>query len=141
MTMTGSDKVSVRYSDKEPVNGLGMMMGQYLEQNLEEFQVKVRQALKLNISAALEVDKGISSTIHFSRTDIMIENRLSDRADLCLKSSYLLLADVLAGKANPFFEVIKGNIKILKYPLTKPFQAFRLLRFLKIPKELIIQKK
>ncbi len=46
--MTGGDKVIVRYSDKEPVNGLGMMMGQYLEQNLAEFHLKVRQALKLS---------------------------------------------------------------------------------------------
>lgn len=137
--MTGSDKVSVRYSDKESVNGLGMMMGQYLEQNLAEFDDKVRQALKLNICTSIEVDKGISSTICFSKDEIIIENGISDRVDLGLKGPYLLLADVLSGKANPFMEVIKGNLKILKYPLTKPFQALRLIRFLKIPEELIIK--
>ncbi len=137
--MTGSDKVSVRYSDKESVNGLGMMMGQYLEQNLAEFDDKVRQALKLNICTSIEVDKGVSSTICFNKNEIIIENGISNRADLYLKSPYLLLADVLSGKVNPFMEVIKGNLKILKYPLTKPFQALRLIRFLKIPEELIIK--
>jgi len=139
--MTNNESVSVHYSEEEPVNGLGMMIGQYLEQNLAEFETKVRQALKLNICTALEVEKGISTSIRFSQADIMIENGISHHADLCLKSSYLLLADVLSGKTNPFIEVIKGNIKIFKYPLTKPIQALRLIDFLKIPEELIIRDK
>jgi hypothetical protein len=139
--MAEGKKVAVRYSEAEPVNGLGQMMGQYLEQNLAEFHSKVRQALKLNICAAITVDKGISATIRFKRDDILIENGVSDSADLGMRGSYLLLADVLAGKASPFLSVIRGDLKILKYPWRKPFQAIRLIRFLKIPKALIIRSK
>ncbi len=118
-----------------------MMIGQYLEQNLQDSDKKVRQGLRLTFCASIELDNGISTTIRFARSHIKIEDGVAKDVDLHMKSSYNILADLLSGKAGPFGAMIKGEVKILKMPLTKPFQMVRLLSFLKIPEELIIRSK
>jgi putative sterol carrier protein len=137
--MNQTDKISVEYGTDPAVNGLGMMIGQYLEQNLAEFEDKVRQGRKLHISASVEVEKGISTTIKFNGDEITIKNGVSADTDLHLNSSYATLADILSGKANPVKSVISGKIKIKKFSPSKPFQSMRMLNFLKIPQELLIE--
>lgn len=137
--MKDQGKIAVEFANGQKVNGLGMMIGQYLEQNLEEFEEKVKQALRLNIATSIEVEKGISTTIKFVRDRISIQNGVTDDTHLHLKSSYATLADVLTGKMNPFRGVMRGEIKIVKFPSTKAFQALRLLSFLKIPEELLVK--
>ena len=131
--------VTVIYDQEETVNGLGTMIGQYLEQNIEEFENKRKQALKLDICTTVEMDKGIASTIRFSRDKIFIKNGVAEDSDMHMKGSYLTLANILTGKANPVKEILKKNVQIIKHPLMKPIQTFRLLSFLKIPKELLIK--
>ena len=70
--------------------------------------------------------------------EILIENGSGEHLDLHLQSSYLLLANILSGKANPFVEVMKGNIKLRAFP-RKPIQSLKVLSFLKIPPELLIE--
>ncbi|MFO7962886.1 MAG: SCP2 sterol-binding domain-containing protein [Desulfobacterales bacterium] len=138
--MTDHEKtIPVDFVKDEKTNGLGMMIGQYLEQNLDEFDDKVRQARRLNIVTSVEVEKGIATTISFSPDRIVIQNGVSGNAHLHLKSSYMTLADVLSGKINPFKGVMSGEIKIEKIPMSKPLGALRLLRFLKIPEELLVE--
>jgi hypothetical protein len=133
--------ISIEYDQDEKVNGLGMMIGQYLEQNLEEFEDKVKQGLKLSINTSVEVEKGISTTIKFFGNRIFIQNGVSADTHLHLKSSYAVLAKVLSGTLNPATGVVGGEIKIIKIPTAKPFQAIRLLNFLKIPEELLVNGK
>lgn len=135
--MTDKDKITVEFLKEEKTNGLGMMIGQYLEQNLDEFKDKVKQARRLKIATSVEVEKGIATTIRFSPDTILIRNGISGTAHLHLKSSYMTLADVLTGKINPVKGVTSGEIRMKKLPLTKPFSAIRLLNFLKIPEELL----
>jgi hypothetical protein len=137
--MNPQTPIVIEYDKNEKVNGLGMMIGQYLEQNLEEFEDKVDQASKLNIITSVEVEKGISTTIKFHGNRIFIQNGVPRDTHLHLKSSYAILAKVLSGTLNPAAGVLGGEIKLIKLPMTKPFQALRLLSFLKIPEELIIQ--
>ena len=136
--MDENKTIKVHFAADEKTNGLGMMIGQYLEQNLDEFEDKVKQASKLNINTSVEVEKGISTTIKFTPDTILIQNGITQDTHLHLKSSYATLADVLSGKINPFKGVISGEIKLAKVPATKPFQALRLFGFLKIPEELIV---
>ena len=84
------------------------------------------------------MEKGISTTIKFSGDHIFIQNGVPTDTHLHLRSSYAVLAKVLAGTLNPAAGVLGKEIKILKLPATKPFQALRLLSFLKIPEELIV---
>ncbi|MCP4750758.1 MAG: hypothetical protein GY866_07690 [Proteobacteria bacterium] len=136
--MGSNNQITVSYDNQAPINGLGNMIGQYLEQNLRDSEKKVKQGLRLNICTTVEVDRGISISIRFARETILIKNSVGTKADLHLKSSYMLLGELLSGKVNPLVEVVKGNIKLAKIPFTKPFQTLRLLSFLKIPSELIL---
>ncbi len=131
--------VTVIYDQEETVNGLGTMIGQYLEQNIEEFEKKRKQALKLKICTSVEMDKGIATTIRFNKDKIFIKNGIAEDSDMHMKGSYLVLANIVTGKANPVKEILKKNVQIIKHPLMKPIQTFRLLSFLKIPKELLIK--
>ncbi len=128
--------VSVIEAEGEPLNGLGMMMSQYMAQNLAEFEYKEKQALAIRCRVAVEVNKGFAITTVFTGERIIIANGVLEELDLYLKSDYLVLSKVLSGKTSPFFALLKGSIKVKAWP-RRPFQAIRVLRFLKIPKELL----
>ncbi len=130
--------ITIYAPEGEALNGLGMLLKQYLEQNLAEFEAKARQAFRIRGRVAVEVDKGIAITISFQGERIQIKNGVRDHPDLHLSSSYLLLSKVLSGKANPYLELIRRNIKLQALP-RRPYQSIRVLRFLKIPAELLLQ--
>ena len=137
-SMQDLSKISVCTKDGQRLNGLGMMIQQYLEQNFSEFEDKVDAALHVRGRVAVEVEKGIAITLNFQGDKILIENGVSDSPDLHLESSYLLLSKVLSGKANPYAEILRGNIKLKAFP-KKPIQSLKVLRFLKIPTELLLE--
>lgn len=130
-------RISVCEAEGQQLSGLGMMILQYMEQNLAEFEYKVEEGLRIRCRVVVEVDKGIAITTTFMGEKIIIENGVADKPDLYMKSNYLLLAKILSGQASPFMEFLKGNIKLKAWP-RKPFQALRVLRFLKIPAELLL---
>ncbi|MEW6440799.1 MAG: hypothetical protein AB1640_07650 [bacterium] len=131
-------QVSVRPAEGQALNGLGMMLLQYLEQNLHEFGDKREAAQRLRGRVSVEVERGIATTVSFLGNAIEIGNGISPSPDLHLKGSYLLLSKILAGKANPYLEVVRGNIKLLAFP-RRPLQSVRVLGFLKIPSELLLE--
>jgi hypothetical protein len=135
--MTSDTHISVEEAEGQQLNGLGMMMFQYLEQNLADFQYKVKEGLLIRCRVSVEVERGIAVTTTFLGERIILENGVSPDPDLYLKSSYLLLTKVLSGKANPLWELFKGNIKLGAWP-RRPIQSLRVLRFLKIPTELLL---
>jgi len=130
-------QISVEEAEGRPLNGLGMMMFQYLEQNLAEFEYKVEEGLRIRCRVAVEVEKGIAVTTEFLGERIVLENGVPRDPDLHLKSSYILLTKILSGKASPLWELMKGSIKLGAWP-RRPIQSFRVLQFLKIPKELLL---
>ncbi len=129
--------INVNAKTEQALNGLGKMIQQYLEQNLEEFDYKNRQGLKLRGRVSVEVEKGIAVTVNFSGEAILLENGVAPRPDLHIKSSYLNLAKILSGSTSPLKEILQGNIKICRIP-RRPIQAIKILRFLKVPKELLV---
>ncbi|MGW8320047.1 MAG: hypothetical protein ACWGSD_00700 [Thermodesulfobacteriota bacterium] len=133
-----SSPVAVLAVEGQNLNGLGMMIQQYLEQNFAEFEHKVEAGRRIRGRVCVEVEKGIATTVSFQGEEILIENGSGEHLDLHLQSSYLLLANILSGKANPFVEVMKGNIKLRAFP-RKPIQSLKVLSFLKIPPELLIE--
>jgi hypothetical protein len=133
-----SSRISVISAEGRSLNGLGMMIQQYMQQNFAEFDHKVEAGLRIRGRVCVEVEKGIATTVSFQGKEILIENGAGEHLDLYLQSSYLLLANILSGKANPFVEVMKGNIKLRTIP-RKPIQSLKVLSFLKIPPELLIE--
>lgn len=146
--MTGSDgaamkgvpQIAVVAKEGERLNGLGMMMLQYLEQNFSDFREKQEAGRRIQGCMSVEVEKGIGVTLDFQGDRIVIENGVREEPDLHLRSSYLLLSRVLSGKANPYLEVLRGNVRLLAFP-KRPVQSLKVLRFLKIPEELLLEAK
>lgn len=136
--MNPTPRISVCAKEGQALNGLGMMMSQYLEQNFADFEHKVQAGLRIRGRVCVEVEKGIAATVSFQGDKILIENGVGKDPDLYLQSSYLLLAKILSGKANPFVEVMQGNIKLRALP-RRPIQSLKVLRLLKIPPELLLE--
>jgi hypothetical protein len=134
--MGKQDSIRVCSKEGERLNGLGMMMLQYLEQNFTDFEYKVKEGLRIRGSFVTEVDGGVAVTISFNGATVLLENGVAENSDLHLISSYLMLSNVLSGKANPFCGVIRGNIRMMFMP-KRPIQAIRLLRLLKVPSDFI----
>jgi hypothetical protein len=130
--MTQGTRVEVLAADGERLNGLGMMMLQYLEQNFNEFENKSRKALGLRGVVTIEVEKGIASTLSFMGPKIFIKNGIGPNPDLHLNGPYLTFAKILSGQANPFTELLKRNIKLKSWP-KRPIQCLKIMNFLKIP--------
>jgi len=132
------NRISVQSPPDKQLNGLGMMMQQYLEQNFEDFDYKVEEGLKLRGCVTVEVEKEISTTIHFHGSTIQIENGVARDPDLYMSSPYLLLAKTLTGQASPVWGIIQRKIKIKTRP-KRLIQLFKIFRFLKVPRELIVK--
>lgn len=131
-------RVAVSTVEGERLNGLGMMLVQYLEQNLAEFEQKVERALRLRGRVSVEVEKGVATTVSFLGDRILVENGVCRNPDLHIRGSYLLLARILSGKASPFREIARGNLKLARIP-TRPVACLKTLAFLKVPSELLLE--
>jgi len=130
--MTREKKVEVLPADDQDLNGLGMMMLQYLEQNISEFESKSRKALSLRGVVTIEVEKGITSTLSFMGEKILVQNGSGLKPDLYLQGPFLIFSRILSGQANPYLELLKRNIKLKKWP-THPIRCIKIIKFLKIP--------
>ena len=119
-------------------SGLGTMIGQYLEQNLAEFDYKVRQGLGLRGVVSVTVEKGIAATLTFEGAKIYYETGIPGKPDLHLKGSFVVLAGILSGRADPLQEMVRGRIKLGGIP-RRPLMALKILRFLKVPEELLVR--
>lgn len=130
--------VAVSTVEGERLNGLGMMLAQYLEQNLAEFEEKAERALRLRGRVSVEVEKGVATTVSFLGDRILIENGVCRNPDLHIRGSYLVLANILSGKASPFGEIARGNLKLAGIP-ARPLRCLKTLAFLKVPSELLLE--
>ena len=120
--------------EDQKLNGLGNMVLQFMQQEFGALEHKARTAREIKVKMSMEVEGGISVTISFEGDRILVENGVVGKPDLYMAGSYLLMTDILCGKVNPIFEVLKGNIKMKSFP-KKPFQAFKVLGILKLDPE------
>ena len=134
--MTSRASICVLEAEGQQLNGLGMMMLQYLEQNPAGSDYKVEEGLRIRCRVAVKAEKGIAVATDFLGELIVLENGVSPDPDLHLKSTYLLLTKILSGTARPIWKLMKGNFKLGAWP-KRPIQALRVLRFLKIHAELL----
>ena len=122
--------------EDEKLNGLGSMVLQFMQQEFGALEHKARTAREIKVRMSMEVEGGISVTISFEGDRILVENGVVGRPDLYMQGSYLLMTDILCGKVNPIFQVLKGKIKMKSIP-RKPIQAFKVLGILKLDPEAV----
>jgi uncharacterized membrane protein len=115
-----------------------MMVLQYMEQDFADFPHKAEAVSRIHCRIAMEVDKGIAITLSFQGDKVMAENGIVENPDLHIKAPYLLLSQVLCGKASPFIEFLRGRIKLKAFP-RRPIQSLKVLHLLKIPPELRVE--
>jgi hypothetical protein len=117
--------------DGQKLNGLGNMILQFMQQEIGGLEYKSEAARKISCTMSMAVEGGISVSISFSGNRILVENGIINRPDMYIEAPYLLMTDILCGKANPILGVLKGKIKMKAIP-RKPFQAFKVLGLLKL---------
>ena len=130
--------IKVGFDKGDQLNGLATMMIQYLQQNLDEFEHKRKQASGIQATVCVEVQNGVSITISFEKALIRVKNGSTDKADLYLSGSFARMAGILAGKLNPLTELIKNNINVRPL-LRRPIRSYKIIRFLRMPSEFKIQ--
>ena len=129
--MEPATSIPVNKIEGQKLNGLGNMILQFMQQEIGGIEYKSEAARKISCTMSMAVEGGVSVSISFSGNRILVENGIVYRPDMYIAAPYLLMADILCGKANPVLEVLKGNIKMKAMP-RKPFQAFKVLGLLKL---------
>ncbi len=129
--METATSIPVIKIEGQKLNGLGNMILQFMQQEIGGIEYKSEAARKISCTMSMAVEGGVSVSISFSGNRILVENGIVYRPDMYIAAPYLLMADILCGKANPVLEVLKDNIKMKAMP-RKPFQAFKVLGLLKL---------
>jgi hypothetical protein len=132
--MKSEPTIPIYQLEGQKLNGLGNMILQFMQQEIAASEQKSEKARKISCTMSMAVEGGISVTISFAGNRILVENGVILRPDMYMQGSYLLMTDILCGKVNPVFEVLKGNIKMKSIP-RKPIQAFKVLGILKLDPE------
>lgn len=132
MANSGPGDVQVRLRDEEGSSGLGLMTMQYLEQTLADAPERRRQARNLRGRLALEAtDADVIITVHFRGGEIEIEDGSAPPVDAYVGGPYEALIDLLAGRANPLREHLRGRLRV-RSALSKPFFPYRVYNLLKL---------
>lgn len=129
--MADASPAAAAVSAGPDLNGLGMMVVQYLEQELADFPDKAAAASGIRCRIAMAVEKGIAVTVSFRGSEVVVENGIGGGLDLRIQGPYMLLARVLCGQANPLVEVLRGKIRVHGLP-RRPVQLVKVLRLLKL---------
>ena len=135
--MDWDKRITISFSTDERLNGLGMMLSQYLEQNFEDFEYKVEQGLRLKGSISVEVENKIATSIIFNGSEIRICNGVITRPDMYLAGSYLVMTKILTGQITPISAILRKKIVFRAIP-RHLWRSYKILRFLKIPQEMLI---
>lgn len=133
--MSQTLRIRVVAREGQSLNGLGMMVLQYLEQDFADFPRKAKAVSRIRCRIGMEVEKGIAITVSFQGESVVVENGIGRNPALHIKAPYLLLSQVLCGTASPFVELLRGRIRLKAFP-RKPIQSLKVLHLLKIPPEL-----
>ncbi len=128
--VSSNGAMSVTVLAGEEASGLARIIGQYLEQLLAESLEKRAEAAALRGRFGLRAREGdVAVTIVFDEGGIAIEEGLQ-QPDAIVSGEIEFLMHVLAGRANPAWEVCGGTVAFRlgrRRPLFG-YQAYRLMR-------------
>lgn len=125
-----NESVSVILAAGDEASGLARIIGQYVEQMVGDSQAKREQAAGLRGRLGIRAREGdIAVTVVFEEDGITIEEGLGE-PDAVISGEIEFLMNVLAGRANPAWEVCRGRLS-LRPSLRRPvfgYGAYRLMR-------------
>jgi putative sterol carrier protein len=127
-----SGEIPVRLRDEDGSSGLGVMTMQYLQQTLADAPDRRRQARNLHGRLALEAtDADVIIMVDFRGDQIEIEDGPVPPVDAYVGGPYDALTDLLAGRANPLREHLRGRLRV-RSTVGKPFFPYRVYNLLKL---------
>ncbi len=122
--------VPVRTVAGDEASGLANIIGQYLEQILNDSTEKRAEALSLRGRLGLHAREGdVAVTIVFDGETIAIEEGLQD-PDAVIGGDIEFLMHIMAGRANPAWEVLSRKMTVglgVRRPMFA-YQAYSLMR-------------
>ena len=125
-------EIQVRLRDEDGSSGLGVMTMQYLQQTLADAPDRMRQARNLHGRLALEAtDADVIIMVDFRGDEIEIEDGPVPPVHAYVGGPYEALTDLLAGRANPLREHLRGRLRV-RSTVGKPFFPYRVYNLLKL---------
>lgn len=122
--------MSVVLAAGEEASGLARIIGQYVEQIAADSLAKRAQAAELRGRLGIRAREGnVAVTVIFEEDGISIEEGL-ERPDAVISGEIEFLMNVLAGRANPVWEICRGRFS-LRPSFRRPtfgYGAYRLMR-------------
>jgi hypothetical protein len=129
-TRNGHSPISIAAG--EEASGLANIVGQYLDQLLGDSPQKRFEAAALRGNLGLLAREGdVAITIVFSDDGIRIEEGLS-ASDALISGAVETLMHVLAGRANPVWEVAGGSMAF-RPGLRQPLFGYRAYKLMRLP--------
>jgi len=126
------EQPSVSLVAGDQASGLANMIGQYLEQILNDSPEKRAEAVALRGRLGLRAREGdVAVTVEFSDGGIVIEEGLRE-PDAIVGGEVEYLLHVLAGRANPAWEMRRGRVNI-QPQVHHPLFAYQTYHFMRLP--------
>ena len=130
-SLSANGIVPVRAVAGDEASGLANIIAQYLEQILNESAEKCAEALSLRGRLGLRAREGdVAVTIVFDGEDVAIEEGLQD-PDAVIGGDIEFLMHIMAGRANPAWEMLSRNITI--QPGRRPLFAYQAYSLMRLP--------
>jgi len=101
----------VKVKEGEDLNGLGMILKQILDKNLQDHE-KYRSIEKLKATVVIKAnDADVSITLHFEDGEIHIQNDVMDKPTAYMEGGFEALADICSGVVGPIKALITRRIR------------------------------
>jgi hypothetical protein len=132
-----ADRVKITVREEGEPSGLAMMMLQYFEQNIDDFDYKSRQASKITGTMAMQATEGdVGITLHFKGDEIEISEGCLPKVDLFVSGGIFDITELATGgSGGAFGKLFSGKLRI-ESAWKHPLFAFRVARFMSLPEEM-----
>ena len=109
-----ADCVKVSIKEEGEPSGLAMMMLQYFEQNISDFDYKNRQASKITGKIAIEAAEGdVGITVHFKGDEIEISEGCFPTVDMFVRGGIFDITELdTGGSGGALGKIFGGKLRI-----------------------------
>ena len=109
--------IQVRGKEGEELNGLGVMLKEIMDTNLEDPE-KYKSVEKVKASVVIrESTSGVAVTLHLNQGKLELQNDAVARPTAYMEAGFENLAHISAGQLNPMVALLTGRLKSRGNPL------------------------
>jgi hypothetical protein len=132
-----TDRIKVTLKEDGEPSGLAMMMLQYFEQNINDFDYKSKQASRITGTAAIEATEGdVGVTLHFKGDQIEIADGCLPDVNMFVRGGIFDITELATGASGGALRKIVSGKLTIESAWKHPLFALRVARFMSLPKEM-----